>query len=279
MPFLPSARAVRVLASAAVLVLSPAVAVAEGPLDPRAFCLPGSVGQCFAFAINDVATGFELWLRNLSPAADEVTNPFAIRQFAVARVNAPDVGGRRTDLGSGFSNANIAATDEALRGRAGFDENTTFAEFPEVRTFDYRAPATFGILGCGWPSRPLLDALGYVAVTCAERELGGWLRVAFGARVLTEVSPLGPLVSRVATRADVAVQVAGCTTHRGAASGVTGALPGSVLCDSTPFAESVVPEPSVVWLLGAGLAGAWAAARARGRSFGGRAARGGWSPG
>lgn len=258
---LPSSRA---LAGALCAVFGmPTLAAAQGPAGARSFCLPGSTEQCFAFAISDGASGFEVWLRNLSPWGDDVANPFAIRQLAVRRVNAPTPGGLRTDLSAGFSNANVTTTDGALRGGAGLDENTSAAAFPAVRTFDYRMAGSYGLLGCRWPSASLLAVTGYVGITCAERGLDGWLRIAFGARVWSEEPLAASFVWRPASIADVAVQVAGCTTYRGAASGVTDAVPGSVLCESTPYTESVVPEPGAVWLVGVGLAGAWAAARAR----------------
>lgn len=264
---LPSSRALA-CAACTLLLVPVAVAGAEEPVGARSFCLPGAVEQCFAFAINDVATGFDVWLRNLSPSADDVTRPFAITQFALHRVNAADASGRRTDLTSGFTNANLVATGGAVRGRAGLDEETSYADWPAARTFDYRASGSYGVLGCAWPAASPLDAFGYVAVTCGERGLDGWLRIGFRPRVLTELPDFAGLVSRPGTAADVAVQVAGCVTHLGAASGVTGPFGGAVLCASAPFAESVVPEPMVVWLAGAGLVGVLAAARARRRGPG-----------
>lgn len=245
------------------LLTTPGRAAAQEPVGARAFCLPGGTGRCFAFAITDAASGFDLWLRNLSPQADADLDPFGVRDFSIRRVNASAPGGLRTDLSSGFGNANVVTTGGALRGPSGLNEDTGTLEFPAVRRFTYTAFGSFGLLGCSWPTPERLDAVGYVGVTCAERGLDGWLRIAFGARVLTEGPLLAPPTARPATNADVAVQVAGCVTHLGAASGVTGVVPGSTWCASAPYAGSVVPEPAGVWLVGAGVVGGWAAARRR----------------
>lgn len=260
----PFSRALVIRAACALLIPTARVGAQE-PVDARSFCLPGATGQCFAFAINDVATGFDVWLRNLSPAADDVARPFAITQFALRRVNTRDAEGRRTDVASGFTNANVVTTGRAARGSFGIGEDTGYSDWPAARTFDYRMSGTYGVLGCALPAASALAGFGYVAITCPERGLDGWLRVGFRPRVLAELPDFGGLVWRPGTAADVAVQVAGCVTHLGAASGVAGPFGGAVACASAPFAGSVVPEPAVAWLTGAGLAGAWAAGRGRRR--------------
>jgi hypothetical protein len=252
----------------AALMVSASLAGAQEPIGARSFCLPGSAGQCFAFAINDVATGFDVWLRNLSAPADEIAQPFAVTDLTLRRVNAPDASGSRTDLVAGFTNDRVTTTGSAVRGSAGFDENTSAIEFPAVRTFNYRVNGSFGVLGCALPSPTAQAAFGFLAVTCGDRGLDGWLRIAFQPRVLTEAPGFAGITARPGTSADVAVQVAGCATHFGEASGVTTPFGGAAVCASAPFAESVVPEPAVVWLTGAGLAGVLAGRRVRRRGPG-----------
>ena len=252
-------------ALACAVLLPPAWARAQEPVGARAFCLPGGAGRCFAFAITDGAAGFDVWLRDLSSQEDDAANPFAIRQFGLRRVNASAAGSVRTDLSSGFSNAKVFATGAAIRGPSGLDENTGATDWPAARTFDYTASGSYGLLGCAWPPPANLAFWGYVGVTCAPRGVDGWLRITYGARVWTEPLNFESPLWRPATRADVAVQVAGCTTHLGAASGVVGVVPGSVACDSSPYGLSVVPEPGVAWLVGTGGAGLLAGARARRR--------------
>jgi hypothetical protein len=255
---------VRALAgTAGLLLLTPVAAHGQDPAGAQSFCVLGDAGRCFAFAITDEAAGFDVWLRNLSAPADGAANPFAIRDFGLHRVNAATAGGERTDVGSGFTNRNVATTGGALRGPWSLDENTSAADFPGTRTFSYTASGSYGLLGCGLPSAPDLAAFGYVAITCADRGLDGWLRVSFGGFVSTESG-----VGRAATRADVAVQVAGCTTHVGALSGADRGYPGAASCAPSLYSATVAPEPSAAWLVGAGAAGMWGAARARRRTRG-----------
>jgi hypothetical protein len=266
-----SARARALVGALCSVLLTPAVSQAEEPVGAQSFCLPGGTGRCFAFAISDAATGFDVWLRNLSPFADDAASPFAIREFGLRRVNAPTADGRRTDISVGFGNANVATTGAASAGGGGLSENTSGGDFPAVRNFNYSAFGNYGVLGCALPSAPFLAGSGYVAITCAERGMDGWLRISFGGdfgtRVYSEGAP-GVPVARFATREDVAVHVAGCTTHLGAQSGVTGAVPGSVACEPAVYGATVTPEPAVVWLVGAGVAGVLGAARVRRRAQG-----------
>jgi hypothetical protein len=266
-----SARARALVGALCSVLLTPAVSQAEEPVGAQAFCLPGGTGRCFAFAINDAATGFDVWLRNLSPFADDVASPFAIREFGLQRVNTRTADGLRTDISVGFGNANVATTGGARAGGAGLSENTNAADFPTVRNSSYSMFGSYGVLGCALPAAEFLGASGYAAITCAERGLDGWLRISFGetygTRVYSEPGP-GVPVWRAATREDVAVQVAGCTTHVGAQSGVTGATLASAACESSVYGASVAPEPAVVWLVGAGFAGVLGAARLRRRAEG-----------
>lgn len=249
--------------TAGVLLACAPLARAQNPASAQTFCAPGATGSCFAFSITDEATGFDVWLRNLSPYGRDVADPFAVRQFSIYRVNTPDPAGARTDLSSGFRNAGVVTTGSARRGEAGLSENTGYLEFPPARAFTYTAVPSYGLLGCALPPDAFLAAEGFVAVTCAGRGLDGWLRIAFGARVLTERPAFGGVDARTATAADVAVEVAGCLTHIGASSGVSGPFGGAVVCAPTPFALDVVPEPATTWTVAAGLAGVLAAARAR----------------
>jgi MYXO-CTERM domain-containing protein len=242
-------------------------AAAEGleePVGPRAYCLPGSVTRCLAFAITEEPAGFDVWLRALTPFDRPLLNPFTVDAFTVVRANAGASPGARTDLVAGFSNFNVATTGTAVRGINSLSEDTGVLEFPATRTYRYTAPGSPGVVGCALPWTPGVENGLFVALTCGERGADGWLRVPFRARVLTDVADAG-VDERRAAPADVAVEVAGCVAHIGAASGVTGAFGGARFCDERPYASSVVPEPATGWTAGAGLAAVLAAARRRRR--------------
>jgi hypothetical protein len=237
---------------------------AQAPANAERFCVPTPTNACFAFAIMDEPTGFDVWLRNLSPYGDDVPNPFAIQEFAIRRVNTPAAGGARTDIGLGFTNSDVTVTESARRGGVFLSEDTGAGDYPAARTFSYSMLGSYGVLGCAVPTALNLAASGFVAQTCADRGFDGWLRIAFGnARVATEAPGVG-LVTRAATAADVAVRVAGCLTHVGSASGVTGPFGGGgTVCESTPFAAAVVPEPTTAWMVAVGLGSLLAAGGAR----------------
>ena len=230
----------------------PAVAHAQTPAGARSFCLPGAAESCLAFAITDEPTGFDLWLRALTPAGAPSFNPFTIRDFSLGRNNAAASGARRTDLAAGFRNANVTTTGGAVRGRDGLDEFNSAADWPAFRWFDYSMRPGLGVVGCDVPGGPFFEAGFFVALTCPARGADGWLRVSFRPAVITELPDFAGVERRVATSADVAVSVAGCVTHLGAASGVAGPFRGAVVCASAPFDATVVPEPAVVWLVGVG---------------------------
>jgi hypothetical protein len=231
----------------------PSGAIAQSPPGARAFCLPGAPDSCLAFAITDEPTGFDVWLRALTPTSTPSFNPFTIREFSLGRNNAAAAGAGRSDLVAGFSNADVSVTDAAVRGRDGINQFNSPADWPAFRWFDFSMRPGFGVVGCAVPNGPLMDAGFFVALTCPERGADGWLRVGFRPAVLTELPDAAGIERRQATSADVAVSVAGCVTHLGAASGVAGPFRGAVACASTPFDATVVPEPAVVWLVAAGV--------------------------
>jgi hypothetical protein len=245
-------RAAAAACTAAVLTI-PAGAHAQSPPGARALCLPGAAESCLAFAITDEPTGFDVWLRALTPAGAPSFNPFTIREFSLGRNNVA-AGAARSDLVAGFSNANVTVTDAAVRGRDGIDQFNSSADWPAFRWFDFSMRPGLGVVGCGVPGGAFMDAGLFVALTCPARGADGWLRVSFRAAVLTELPEFAGVERRQATSADVAVSVAGCVTHLGSASGVGGPFRGAVACASTPFDATVVPEPAVVWLVAGGVA-------------------------
>jgi hypothetical protein len=250
------ARVIRAAAAActAAALNVPAGAYAQSPPGARAFCLPGAAESCLAFAITDEPTGFDVWLRALTASSTPSFSPFTIREFSLGRNNAPAADAGRTDLVAGFSNANVNVTDAAVRGRDGINQFNSPADWPAFRWFDFSMRPGLGVVGCAVPGGASMDAGFFVALTCPERGADGWLRVSFRPAVLTEVPGSAGIERRQATSADVAVSVAGCVTHLGAASGVAGPFRGAVACASTPFDATVVPEPAVVWLVAAGAA-------------------------
>jgi hypothetical protein len=264
MSHLSRARALAGTAGFLLLSFTPAAAAAQEPAGAQSFCVSGNAARCFGFAITDEATGFDVWLRNLSPFQDDMTSPFDLDGFSIRRENARTADGQRTELGLGFSNLRIRSTGSAHFEFGGWSENLfNVAPFPPKTEYFYDVFGGYGVLGCGLPSAFAMRSSGYVGVTCADRGYDGWIRIPLDAVIRSEVGD-----GRRATAADVAVQVEGCTTHLGSASGLAGGYPGAASCGASLFPSTTAPEPAVAWLVGAGAAGVLGATRVRRRAHG-----------
>ena len=246
------------LALAAIAVaLSPHAARAEGPplASVQVYCQPGSINNCFAFALTSMDGHVTYYLQNLQGSLQAGGPAFAIDRILVENRALSEPGPafvRYLEGPGGTSAAGMTAEGNVLRGGNVYIQDSNALPFLQRL---YMTVGGVGLLGCQSPYASEADRRTFVtAQTCLPIGLDGWLRFDADASIRNFVEGTG----RPATIEDFYFNVQGCDVFVGSMSGVTPR--GSNCSTNIDYASlrnsfTTVPEPSSIALVASGLVG------------------------
>ena len=269
----------RLAAAALVVALVPRPALADGPPLSlvQVYCQPGSLNNCFAFAIQSSDGGITYWLQNLQGSIEPGGTAFGIQSIRIADGNASGY----------FLDANHALVEyQARQGPEGHVRlGTSGFGFPTDggsvfnRTYSVSPPGP-GFVGCINPVFPPGNLAGIIAQTCLPTGLDGFMRfdaAATFSQIVRIDDPRVPppfqqeiLIHRPADQEDFYFEVAGCGVYAGSRSGFSPSAATNCSTDIS-YADlrarfTTVPEPSSIALVGSGLLGTGLVGRRRRKS-------------
>jgi hypothetical protein len=251
-------RPIRLALAAVAVALAPQMARAEGPplASVKVYCQPGSLNNCFAFAIQSNDGQITYFIQNLQGSIQAGGPQFAINSIFIQDANVGGANPFQIQFIEADSrgSAGMSIVGTVLRGGNDFFRDSGTDTFGR----EYAVNLGVGIIGCqnslidfGIPEERL-SRLG--VQTCLPTGLDGFARFDASAFILG----FNPDTRRPATLDDFYLRVAGCDVLIGAQSGAT---PRGVDCSTNIDYASLragfttAPEPSSIALVGSGLLG------------------------
>lgn len=251
----------RVALAALAVVLMPRIALAEGPplSSVQVFCQPGSLNNCFAFAITSDDGHITYYIQNLQGSIEPGGSLFDIRSIGVWSISVSGFNGMIPLYGTappGQGHAGMSIEGNVFRGAIDWRRESDGSRL-SINYFIF-SPGDLGLVGCEYPfagvGTPEGQRLPPGIRTCLPAGLDGWARfdASFGVfDLLTGTSRAGALD-------ELALAVDGCVVLVGARSGAT---PSNASCATDiDYATlrsrfTTVPEPSSIALVASGLVG------------------------
>lgn len=253
-------RSGRLVLAALAAAFTPQIALAEGPplSSVQVYCQPGSLNNCFAFAISSSDGHITYYLQNLQGSIEPGGSAFDInsitlQNFTVGGFNGTFLNYREAATGRG--QAGMTVEGNVLRGGSDFRRESGFSTFTR---FYFISLGSVGIIGCENPIdgalTPEEQRFRLGVQTCLPAGLDGWARFDADASIYDIASG----TTQPATLEHFYVTVQGCDVLIGARSGVTAS--GTNCATNIDYATlrsgfTTVPEPASIALVASGLVG------------------------
>lgn len=261
-------RVVRVALASVAVALTPRIAPAEPPplSSVQVYCQPGSLNNCFAFALRSTDGHVTYYLQNLQGSLQAGGPTFAIDRILVENrlLQEPGAFVRFLEGPGGNSTAGMRTEGSIVRGGNDYIQDSNALPFFQRL---YLTLGGVGLIGCQSPyGDPISQQIFTTAQTCLPTGLDGWLRFDADASIIDVATGS----ARPATLDDFYFNVQGCDVFIGSMSGVT--APRGVNCstsiDYLALRDGFItaPEPSSIALVASGLVGTGLFGRRRRKS-------------